>query len=74
MGKATDVTIPDGVTSIEDHAFEDCTKFESVIIPDSVTGIQRRAFDGCKKLKIRASAGSYDDKYAKDNGIPFIAE
>ena len=40
----------DGVTSIGDHAFENCTGLTSVTIPDSVTSIGAYAFYGCSGL------------------------
>lgn len=48
---AGDLVIPDGVTSIQDYAFADCTKLTSVTIPDSVTLIGWGAFDGCSRLE-----------------------
>ena len=46
----TDLVIPDGVTSISDYAFEDCTGLTSVTIPNSVTSISSSAFSGCSAL------------------------
>ena len=46
----TSVTIPDGVTTIGEGAFEDCYCLTSVTIPDSLTRIGHRAFWGCRKL------------------------
>jgi|GEM_PF-821756 len=46
----TDLIIPDGVTSIGDWAFRDCTGLTSVIIPNSVTSIGYWAFNGCTGL------------------------
>ena len=43
----SDVTIPDGVTSIGDRAFYSCSGLTSVTIPDSVTSIGDYAFSGC---------------------------
>lgn len=48
---ATKVTIPDGVTSIGNYAFQNCTGLTSVTIPDSVTSISDTAFDGCYALR-----------------------
>ena len=46
----TSVTIPDSVTTIEDHSFEVCSSLTSVTIPDSVTTIGWDAFEGCSSL------------------------
>ncbi|MBR2319612.1 MAG: leucine-rich repeat protein [Clostridia bacterium] len=47
----TDLVIPDGVTSIENRAFEYCDVIKSVTIPDSVTSIGAYAFYNCDSLK-----------------------
>lgn len=44
------VIINDGVTSIGDSAFDNCTGLTSVTIPDSVTSIGSSAFNGCSGL------------------------
>ena len=46
----TSVTIPDGVTSIDQGAFFFCTSLESVTIPNSVTSIGIGAFRDCHGL------------------------
>ena len=46
----TEYTIPDSVTSIEDHAFAGCNSLTSVTIPDSITSIGGYAFGGCSSL------------------------
>ncbi len=51
VGKtATSYTIPDGVKSIGDIAFYDCTSLTTIEIPDSVTTIGSYAFNGCTAL------------------------
>ena len=45
------VTIPDGVTSIGNAAFYNCTFLNSVTIPESVTFIGKNAFRNCKNLE-----------------------
>ncbi|MDE7291612.1 MAG: leucine-rich repeat protein [Treponemataceae bacterium] len=44
------VVVPDGVTSIEDGAFKDCTNLVNVTIPASVTNIGKKTFSGCSNL------------------------
>ena len=45
------VTIPDGITTIEDYAFAGCASMTSVTIPDSINHIGNYAFWGCVSLK-----------------------
>ena len=47
--------IPDGVTSIGDHAFSKCTNLTRVIIPDSVASIGEALFVECEALQIDIS-------------------
>ena len=48
--KIKSVAILDGITSIDDGAFFDCSSLASVTIPDSVTSIGECAFEGCESL------------------------
>ena len=66
----TSITIPDGVTSIGDFAFASCLSLTSIIIPNNVTSISQIAF-GCPSLTIYGYEGSYAQKYANENEIPF---
>lgn len=43
--------IPEGITSIEENAFEGCTNLTTVILPGSLKHIGRNAFVDCKSLK-----------------------
>ena len=42
--------IPNSVTSIGNHAFENCSSLTSIEIPNSVTSIENYAFYGCSSL------------------------
>lgn len=44
------VVLPEGLTSIGDLAFYQCTAIKSISIPNSVTKIGWYAFDGCKGI------------------------
>ena len=46
----TNVIVEEGVTTIEEDAFRNCTSLTSVIIPDSVTSIGNYAFNDCTSL------------------------
>jgi len=48
--RLTTVSIPQGVTSIDDSAFADCTGLTSMSIPEGVTSIGICAFAGCYGL------------------------
>lgn len=50
-GNKKSITLPKGITSIGDNAFQRNKKITSVTIPDGVTSIGTRAFQNCKKLK-----------------------
>ena len=49
--KVTELVIPDGITSIDSHAFYNCSSLTSVVIPNSVTYIGYYAFSGCQEIK-----------------------
>ena len=62
--------IPKGVESINNNAFEGCSKLTSVTIPESVTSIVEGAFTNCSNLtEIRVDANNKD--YSSQDGILF---
>ena len=44
------VSLPEGLTSIGNYAFYDCSSISSITIPNSVTSIGYRAFENCSSL------------------------
>lgn len=48
--KVADVTLPDGLSSIEESTFAGCKELTSIIIPGSVTAVKDGAFRECDKL------------------------
>ena len=53
-------TVPAGVTTIGDHAFNFCDRLIEVRLPDSLSAIKNGAFMNCSKLgKINIPAGVY---------------
>ena len=65
------ITVPDSVISIGDSAFAWCEGLRSITISESVTAIAASAFNKCNDLTIIAPEGSFAQRYAKTNGIPF---
>ena len=65
--------IPDSVVEIGEAAFFCCGTID-IYIPSSVITIKEDAFKNCDKVTIHGTSGSYAEKYAKENGIEFIAE
>ena len=49
-GAAAKVTLPDGLTTIYDEAFSDCTALQEIAIPETVIEIGYRAFYKCSSL------------------------
>ena len=50
LDEMTSIVIPDGVTSIGEEAFRNCSLLKSITISDSVTSIGADAFDYCSSL------------------------
>lgn len=65
------VTFPDGLETISEEVCYGCGYLVGAFIPDSVTRIEKDSFLKCKFLTIYCSEGSYAQKYAIENGIPY---
>ena len=64
----SDVTIPDGVTSIGNLTFADCNALTRIELPNSVTSIGNNAFSGCSRLtSIIVAEGN--PNYSSQDGI-----
>lgn len=69
----TTIIIPSGVTYIGAQVFSDCSSLTSVTIPSSVTNIHEYAFFHSTGITIHGCKGSTAEKFAKENGIPFVS-
>ena len=69
-GKGGDYTIPGGVTTIADYAFEECGWLTKVVIPDSVTGIGVDVFYGCFILE-EIVVGDNNPNFSSLDGVLF---
>ena len=66
------LTLPSGLTEIEEEAFMDDASIEAVIVPEGCESIGFRAFAWCENLVyIRVPAGTYINEYAfeYDDGV-----
>ena len=48
--EVTELVIPDGVSTIGNYSFQNCTGLTSVTLPTSITSIGKCAFEDCKNL------------------------
>lgn len=49
--KASEIIIPNGVTSIGNHAFQNVSLVTKVVVPDTVNSIGAGAFEGCNSIE-----------------------
>lgn len=66
------VRISNKMTSIPENAFFACVSLKGITIPSSVKSIGDGAFTSCDNMSIGGSKGSYAEKYAAANNIPFF--
>ena len=70
------IVLPEGLKTIGRNAFNNCNELKSVTIPKSVTKIGENAFGSWSwcvgmGLKLKVVRGSYAQKWAKTNNIPY---
>lgn len=71
---AENIVFAEGLKTIQYRAFENCIQLKSVVIPKSVKKIEEGAFyswSGNISVKLKVSRGSYAEKWAKKNKIPY---
>ena len=52
FNKVNDISLPDSLTIIREHAFEDCTSLKSIKFPDNLKEIEKSAFSYCSLKEI----------------------
>ena len=69
----TELVLPATVTEIGQYAFYKCDDFEKLYVLGDIRSVGDYAFTDCAKLTIYGRSGTNVEKYAKANGIPFVA-
>lgn len=69
----TQIEVPDNVELIDDFAFAECSNLRTVTILGKKTELGNKVFDDIQDLTIKAKKNSNAHKYAKNNGINFVA-
>ncbi len=67
------VIIAEGVETIGDSAFKDCSKLTFVVVPDSVTTLGNQVFSGCTSLSTMIIDGD-NSNYSISHGVLFNAD
>ena len=67
-----EVVLCAGIEKITNYAFYNCVNLRKIIIPESVKEIERTSFVGCMNLTVYTPAGSYAERYARENNIPVV--
>ena len=62
-----EITLLEGIKTINQMAFENCRNIEEINIPKSVTSLRASCFNGCSKLKNIGLDGN--DNYKFENGL-----
>lgn len=71
------IYVPEGIIQIESMAFGIIRRLTEVVLPASVEFIEESAFMATNMIikgSTHAPTGSYAERYAKENHIPFVAE
>lgn len=72
---AQQISVPEGVTVLNEHAFADCEALLLVILPDSISLIADNAFEGSEQVTLYCSASqSYVQEWAADNGVACVVK
>ncbi|MBQ9217261.1 MAG: leucine-rich repeat domain-containing protein [Muribaculaceae bacterium] len=69
----TSILIPEGVTRIDDSAFEDCNHLHTVFLPPALTEVGDYAFDGCHNLFEVYSTASHPPVWMGDDAMPAVS-
>lgn len=75
MMAGTDITsifIPEGVTRIDDSAFEDCNRLHTLFLPSTLLEMGDYAFDGCHSLFEVYSTSTCPPVWMGDDAMPAV--
>ncbi len=68
------VTLPESLTEISARAFSFCDGLKEIAVPLGVTDIGKDAFYMNGQLALSVARGSPAERYASENGIPYVLQ
>lgn len=72
-GKSGTMSVPDGVTTIEEYAFYKCEKLTSIALPTGLAEVDETAFQDCPGLA-NLAMGGVGEAYKVVDGILYTAD
>ena len=68
----TELVLPATVNELQSYAFHNCASLEKLYVLGDIQNIGDYVFTNCSKLTIYGNSGTKIERYAKQNGIPFV--
>jgi len=71
---AEEIVLPEGIVSIGQRAFAQSKTLKLINLPESLESIAEDAFDGSENVALICTEGSEGQRFAQENGIPYVVK